>query len=435
MGQLFARNNGDVEQANGAGPAYCYPPPNGAYFGNRFQLGNETFDTTEPESYLFGDNHDLNFLGRRPSQFPYPAPQLGEPTRTIRSLINIRKDTLKLVRKNGNSDGYHIEFIFDCDVNCTVNFYLFATEDVENGKLKYVSKRDKLAVPQFAFKRGSGQVFKEKSGYEITPTKWNQDELTFNRDKPHHYPLVIHIEASSEGNRGHSHCLIGSFEKNSDGSYSLKPVKQKQMVDGCLFVLQEIYGLENKEKKSNKLLSDTEDEADIDDDNVDTISQNGIECVICMGDPKDTLFLPCRHLCVCHECAESLREQSSNCPICRQPFKALLRLEALKRCSADAGGTQDGSAKYVSVPLIEALDSCSGTGVISPSPHDIETIDENEDEDGRVVVVKPAEGTAPSVSAVDVVLPGTPANSETASRSSSFVPGSGRKVSSLSDDV
>ena len=42
---------------------------------------------------------------------------------------------------------------------------------------RYVSKRDKLAVPQFAFKRGSGQVFKEKSGYEITPTKWNQDEV------------------------------------------------------------------------------------------------------------------------------------------------------------------------------------------------------------------------------------------------------------------
>ena len=34
---------------------------------------------------------------------------------------------------------------------------------------------------------------------------------------------------------------------------------------------------------------------------------NGAECVICMCDLRDTLILPCRHLCLCNCCADSLR--------------------------------------------------------------------------------------------------------------------------------
>lgn len=30
-------------------------------------MGGERFDTPQPESYLFGENTDLNFLGSRPT--------------------------------------------------------------------------------------------------------------------------------------------------------------------------------------------------------------------------------------------------------------------------------------------------------------------------------------------------------------------------------
>ena len=42
------------------------------------------------------------------------------------------------------------------------------------------------------------------------------------------------------------------------------------------------------------------------------------ECVICLSQRRDTLFLPCRHMCICLPCAESLCLQSDKCPICRQ---------------------------------------------------------------------------------------------------------------------
>lgn len=43
-----------------------------------------------------------------------------------------------------------------------------------------------------------------------------------------------------------SHLLIAVVEKIADSSYSLKPLKQKIFVDGLTYLLQEIYGIENK---------------------------------------------------------------------------------------------------------------------------------------------------------------------------------------------
>lgn len=108
-------------------------------------------------------------------------------------------------------------------------------------------------------------------------------------------------------------------------------------VDGLCYLLQEIYGIENKitELKVclfifflfyfssiNLCLKDSGDE-DLED--------GSSECVICMSDMRDTLILPCRHLCLCQSCADSLRYQANNCPICRVPFRALLQIKALQK--------------------------------------------------------------------------------------------------------
>lgn len=65
--------------------------------------------------------------------------------------------------------------------------------------------------------------------------------------------------------------------------------------------------------------------------NDEETEDNGSECVICMCDVRDTLILPCRHLCLCNSCADSLRYQANNCPICRAPFRALLQIRALHK--------------------------------------------------------------------------------------------------------
>jgi hypothetical protein len=77
-------------------------------------------------------------------------------------------------------------------------------------------------------------------------------------------------------------------------------------------------------------------ESDPDED----FEDSGAECVICMSDMRDTLILPCRHLCLCSACAESLRYQASMCPICRVKFRALLQIRAMRRKVPPVTGQQ-----------------------------------------------------------------------------------------------
>merc|ERR1719422_2893235 len=95
MGNLTSRQRAEEEaESSSSGSAYRYPPKSGNYFGSHFIMGGEKFDSPQPESFLFGDNCDLNFLGSKPVPFPYPPPQANEPTKTLKSLVNIRRDSL-----------------------------------------------------------------------------------------------------------------------------------------------------------------------------------------------------------------------------------------------------------------------------------------------------------------------------------------------------
>jgi len=88
-------------------------------------------------------------------------------------------------------------------------------------------------------------------------------------------------------------------------------------------------------------------------------SNNETTCVICLTDIRNVLLLPCRHLCLCGSCAENLKFQSANCPICRVPFRALLQINALCHREIPHSDTDenenDDEYIYESMSLIDAL--------------------------------------------------------------------------------
>nr|XP_014435712.1 E3 ubiquitin ligase RNF157 [Pelodiscus sinensis] len=228
----------------------------GSYFASHFIMGGEKFDSTHPEGYLFGENSDLNFLGNRPVVFPYAAPPPQEPVKTLRSLINIRKDTLRLVKcaEEVKTPGeevskakvhYNVEFTFDTDARVAITIYYQATEEFQNGVASYLPKDTSLQSETVHYKRGVCQQFCVPS-HTVDPSEWAEEELGFDLDREV-YPMVVHaVVDEGDEHLGHCHVLLATFEKHADGSFCVKPLKQKQVVDGVSYLLQEIYGIENK---------------------------------------------------------------------------------------------------------------------------------------------------------------------------------------------
>ncbi|NWS29294.1 RN157 ligase, partial [Polioptila caerulea] len=352
----------------------------GSYFANHFIMGGEKFDSTHPEGYLFGENSDLNFLGNRPVVFPYAAPPPQEPVKTLRSLINIRKDTLRLVKcsEEVKTPGeevskakvhYNVEFTFDTDTRVAITIYYQATEEFHNGMASYTPRDNSLQSETVHYKRGMCQQFCVPS-HTIDPSEWSEEELGFDLDREV-YPMVVQaVVDEGEEHSGHCHVLLATFEKHSDGTFCVKPLKQKQVVDGVSYLLQEIYGIENKYNTQDSKVAE------------DEVSDNSAECVVCLSDVRDTLILPCRHLCLCNSCADTLRYQANNCPICRLPFRALLQIRAMRKklgplsptsfnpiiASQTSDSEEHSSSEHIPpgyevVSLLEALN-----GPLTPSP-------------------------------------------------------------------
>ncbi|KAM4525646.1 E3 ubiquitin ligase RNF157 isoform 3-T3 [Odontesthes bonariensis] len=387
MGALTSRQNIGVEEVDiPSNSVYRYPPKSGSYFANHFIMGGEKFDSTHPEGYLFGENTDLNFLGTRPVAFPYAAPPPQEPVKTLRSLINIRKDTLRLVRcsedlklpgdeaAGKNRACYNIEFTFDADTQVAITIYYQAIEEFHNGVPVYLPQDSSLQSETVHFKRGVCQQFCLPS-HTVNLSEWADEELLFDMDKEV-FPMVVQaVVDEGEEQLGHSHILLATFEKHMDGSYCVKPLKQKQVVDGVSYLLQEIYGIENKYNSQESKVAD------------DEISDNSAECVVCLSDVRDTLILPCRHLCLCNACADTLRYQANCCPICRLPFRALLQIRAMRKklsplsptnfnpvITSQTSDSEEHSASehippgYEVVSLLEALNGPLNTSSVAPPP-------------------------------------------------------------------
>lgn len=62
------------------------------------------------------------------------------------------------------------------------------------------------------------------------------------------------LKKSNSVDQRQSHTTISVIEHHADGSYSMKALKQKLYVDGLCYLLQEIYGIENKGYEPSKVI-------------------------------------------------------------------------------------------------------------------------------------------------------------------------------------
>mmetsp|Transcript_160291 Transcript_160291/g.514315 ORF Transcript_160291/g.514315 Transcript_160291/m.514315 type:complete len:284 (+) Transcript_160291:73-924(+) len=95
-------------------------------------------------------------------------------------------------------------------------------------------------------------------------------------------------------------------------------LKQKVFMGGKDYTLEDVYGL-------SELGKDGEHDE----------SAMGQPCVICLTDPRNSAVMPCRHLCVCEDCALQLQAnatlRSEKCPICRGKITGIQVFDVTKK--------------------------------------------------------------------------------------------------------
>lgn len=244
---------------------------------------------------------------------PAPPPYVEhQKAVTIRNDVNLKKETLRIEPDEENPGKYLVAFTYDATVAGSITIIFFAKEGKD---CCLTPMKESLHPPIIVnFEQGLAQKFKQPSGTGIELSVFEEGELSKDGDMEI-YPLAVKAEASSDNQSGNSDSGSSNsqitqavFEKDK-GEYHVRVVKQILWVNGMRYELQEIFGIGNS----------VEGEFDANDP--------GKECVICLSEPRDTTVLPCRHMCMCSECAKVLRFQTNRCPICRQPVERLLEIK------------------------------------------------------------------------------------------------------------
>nr|VDC84586.1 unnamed protein product [Brassica rapa] len=228
---------------------------------------------------------------------------------TIRNEVNLRKETLRLRPDPENPGQLLVSFSFDATVPARnrITLVFFAEEDSQFNLT--ATKGDTLPLITFDFeKEGLGQKYVQPSGTGVDLSLLEDSELFKEEVGTCIYPLAVKMEAAAapeEGKSTNAQITQLTFVKEK-GEVKIRVVKQLLWVNGARYELQDIYG-----------------------------TDQGKECVVCLSEPRDTIVLPCRHMCMCSGCAKALRFQKNECPVCRQPAERLMELEGNGYCDGD----------------------------------------------------------------------------------------------------
>ncbi|KAK9788571.1 hypothetical protein WJX73_002760 [Symbiochloris irregularis] len=332
-----------------AGPAY-HPNPyasNGRFYGH---WPNYAPPAMGPPRGSGGPQQ------QRAQQQAQPDKELAQ-TSTIRNAVNLKKATLQLAPVDGEPHKLAVLFSFDASAPCLVTVFFMAHEDASNHSKVTTSKQP--PTPGILYEQGLGLQFPKADGAAaiIDTSLYDSASLTPGLSSQGPFPLVVRLETITAKGLADGHTLqelvpgdeqkfwvqsqttLAEIFVDAEGAFVPRVLKQKIWVDNISYELQEIYGMEAASgHKAQHTAQETAEEAE------------ERLCVICLVNDRDTTVLPCRHMCMCHECAQELRKQTSKCPICRNHVESLLHIKMHKNPSKI---TQEAAAEAVAQKIEE----------------------------------------------------------------------------------
>lgn len=337
--------------------------PNGTLYGEPVgsqqagAAGNANYTPAQLQAlYLSRGRPDMGFMSNQ-AMLPKDVPEMQQ-TCTVKNHVNLKKSTLKLVATAEHPEKHNLEFQFDATKPCRLLVYLLCRETIDDdtGCSSYALQRKDSHVVAQDFPEGLAQRFsledanvrsgdeekrsKEAGGVELFDfSSFRESDLVYEEGSLR-FPLVIVLEVLENGKSPQSQSTFCTFSKSASGAWTVKMLKQKVQVEGLTYELQEIYGIDGSLAAAPKSDASGGGDGTASGEKAGSLDEidlpDGAECIICMCEPRNTTVLPCRHMCLCGECAEALRKSSSTCPICRTRVEALLQIRVESKDAHDS---------------------------------------------------------------------------------------------------
>lgn len=197
------------------------------------------------------------------------------------------------------------EFCSEMPCELAVHFHCSERLDGQTQSLEYTSAD--VAAPQSIFQSyPEGKHAVRLEGDTVIDLKrWPLEVFwKITKKDPQIIPIVMSLRAGNVQSVVHMTLQQERSRSAGGAELSCQMLRQKVCVDGHEYSLQEVYGIEALAAQGNH------DESAV-----------GEPCVICLTDPRNTAVLPCRHLCVCQDCATQLQigaaTRMDRCPVCR----------------------------------------------------------------------------------------------------------------------
>lgn len=239
---------------------------------------------------------------------PPPAASPASPasaqvilTATLVSESSVERNSFRLVASPSPTIAY-LDLCYNSNVDCILKVHYFCTDESDPVSKAKTFTTDLLRFP-CPIEIRLPKAYHQPLPAAAIPIALDTEEALLTFKDTGLIPIVVEIiPECSESPQAHISYLCFSREA---GVWKPKLLQQQLLTQGRYFVLHEFFGVQRHNHPD----------------------EESAECVVCMTDRRNTAVLPCRHVCLCTNCANIVRSQpSSKCPICRSQVDSLMQL-------------------------------------------------------------------------------------------------------------
>eukprot|EP01063_Lacrimia_lanifica_P006187 TRINITY_DN13723_c0_g1_i1.p1 TRINITY_DN13723_c0_g1~~TRINITY_DN13723_c0_g1_i1.p1 ORF type:complete len:350 (+),score=100.52 TRINITY_DN13723_c0_g1_i1:139-1188(+) len=310
-------------------PAQANPPPHATHMHVPGHM---------PLPLHFLHHYHQQYHAQHPHARPHaPAPGPSHPppsmteARTLSNNATLHSDSVRLAKHPDLPKTYHLVFTFDAVHDCTIAVRVCCRETgVKEGDVKFVPAADGVDVVPFADEKVSQGTAVQHRTAAIDFTRY---PAPAGNDA---WMVVVQIVCNADAaapQQLHMSYLEVDLEEET-----ASVAQQRLQVGREVFQLEAIFGAAVEAAPEDA-------EGAVKGAVADHLAEDRL-CVVCLTDARDTIVMPCRHQCLCHECGEDLIRQTNKCPMCRGPIHSLLktRRQSPPPVPAVAPSTSEGVA-------------------------------------------------------------------------------------------